>query len=269
MRYFHRFAPWTLPLRPLWTQAAAAGISRGIGWARAGRQSAALGTIALSFALFGCQPVETQVNQLSLTVEPSDRPGTYRLSGTTDLPDGTELTVQGLRYLEPLGQLLSDIQDKDHYAILDRDRVQVEAGQWSVALQLWQPNGEGEPLESWQLALPQSDRSFEAAPDVQFTVSTPPSGDERRLDAQWQSSKANPAIGEIRFTPDGDWYLQAQAIRPIAPPQSELPAAVAVFNAGANPSPEAALPRAKAVTGEVADLEPTNTAPLAPGEMLR
>lgn len=266
MRYLPRFAPWNLqPSSPSLQSAAA-----GMGGAVAGRQAVSLlSTVAVGLALVSCQPVTTQVNQLSLIVEPSDRPGTYRLSGTTDLPDGTELTVQGLRHLQPQGQLLSELQAQDHYAILARNRVQVEAGQWSVTLQLWQPNGAGDPLESWQMVLPQSDRSFEASPDVQFTVSTPPSGDERRLDAQWQSSKVNPALGEIRFTPDGDWYLQARINRPIALPQGEVPDNVALFNANPQLLAESAIPQAKAVTGAAADLERTTNAPLASSEMLR
>lgn len=269
MRYFHNSAPLKASSKDSTLAKSGLPLHRT-------RHGMGLGsTWVLSMLLASCTPTGFTVNQLSLIVEPSDRPGTYTLSGKTDLPDGTELTVLGLRELAAPEQLLSagqpssTEQPSPYYTILDRDRVQVEGGQWNAILQLWQPDGKGGALENWQAKLPQSDRSFAAKPHVTFSVSTPPSGNEQLLDKQWQASKANPAIGEVGFTPDGDWYLQARVVQPLAPPQGAIPESVPVFNAAGRGLSEADLPVASVTEGSGSEIAPTTTAPLSPAEMMR
>lgn len=225
--------------------------------------------VALATAACDRPLTQAEFNQLSLSVEAGDRPGVYELSGQTSLPEETELTVQALRRLTPTGQALSEDSPDEHYTILDRDRVKVEDGQWRIALQLWQPDGQGEPAESWQLNLPQSDRSFTAEPQVLFSVSMPPTGDERALEGQWEESKRDPTVGLVSFTPDGEWYLEAQEQLPIAPPAIAA-TQPQVFDAKAGlAKTDADIPPAKAVEGPLGEGGSTTSAPLKPTELMR
>jgi hypothetical protein len=231
---------------------------------------AALIGLAASVTACSSENLSGGVNKLLLTVDPGDRPGTYALSGTTDLPEGTELMVQAVRQLTPTGQALPEDNPNEHYAILDRDRVQVANGSWSAELQIWQGENGGTPAESWQLQLPQSDRSFTPSNEVLFTVAMPPTGDEQALEAQWQKSKLTPGDGVVSFTPDGEWFLQAQDSRNIAPPEASVPAQPNSFNARRDlAETEAAIPLAEAVEGAAAQVEETTTAPLDSAAILR
>lgn len=240
------------------------------------RRSFRLGTFlglatVLSAGLVGCgeTPLSRDVNKLLLTVEPGDRPGVYQLSGTTDLPEETELTVQAVRGLTPTGQALPEDSAEEHYAILDRDRVLVSDGRWAVELQLWENNG-GESAESWQIQLPQSDRSFIPENEVRFTVSMPPTGDERALESQWQKSKQTPSDGVVSFTPDGEWFLQAEESVAITPPAATVPNQPNSFNARRDlAQTESGIPLAETAEGAAAKGEGTTDAPLDDSELLR
>ncbi|NJM57588.1 MAG: hypothetical protein HC857_09340 [Synechococcales cyanobacterium RU_4_20] len=58
--------------------------------------------LSSSLAIAGCRSPQASLTQLSLAVKPSDQAGTYQLSGSSNLPDGTRLTVQGLRQLRSI-----------------------------------------------------------------------------------------------------------------------------------------------------------------------
>lgn len=225
----------------------------------------------LSAGLTACgeTPLSGDVNKLLLTVEPGDRPGTYQLSGTTDLPEETELIVQAVRVLTPNGQTLPEDSAEEHYAILDRDRALVSSGSWDAELQLWENNG-GESVESWQMQLPQSDRSFTPDNEVRFTVSMPPTGDERALEAQWQKSKQTPSDGSVSFTPDGEWFLQAEESVAITPPAATVPAQPNSFNARRDlAQTESGIPLADTAEGPAANAKGTTDAPLDDPAILR
>ncbi len=226
---------------------------------------------ALSAGLSACgeTSLSRDVNKLLLTVESGDRPGVYELSGTTDLPEETELMVQAVRVLIPTGQTLPEDSQEEHYAILDRDRVLVSDGGWAVELQLWENNG-GESAESWQMQLPQSDRSFTPDNEVRFTVSMPPTGDERALESQWQKSKQTPSDGVVSFTPDGKWFLQAEESVAITPPAVTVPEQPNSFDARQDlAQTEGGIPLADTAEGPAANAKGTTDAPLDDKELLR
>ena len=227
--------------------------------------------LALTAGLAACSevPLAGDVNKLMMTVESGDRPGVYELSGTTDLPEETELLVQAVRVLTPTGQPLPDDSPEEHYSILDRDRVLVSNGRWSAELQLWD-NSDGASVEDWQMRLPQSDRSFTPDNEVNFTVSMPPTGDERALEAQWQQSKQTPSDGVVSFTPDGEWFLQAEESIVITPPTADVPAQPNSFNARQElAQTESGIPLADEVDGPAAKAEETTNAPLVDAARLR
>lgn len=227
--------------------------------------------IALTAGLAACgeSPLSGDVNKILMTVESGDRPGVYELSGTTDLPEDTELLVQAVRVLTPTGQSLPEDSSEEHYAILDRDRILVSEGRWAVELQLWE-NSNGTSAEYWQMQLPQSDRSFTPDNEVQFTVSMSPTGDERALEAQWQKSKQTPSDGVVSFTPDGEWFLQAEESIAITPPSVTVPDQPNSFDAARNLAlTESGIPLADDAEGPAASAKGTTDAPLKDSELLR
>lgn len=240
-------------------------------YARFGPRGLLCITIALTTGLAACgeSPLSGDVNKILMTVESGDRPGVYELSGTTDLPEDTELLVQAVRVLTPTGQSLPEDSAEEHYAILDRDRILVSEGRWAVELQLWE-NSNGTSAESWQMQLPQSDRSFTPDNEVQFTVSMPPTGDERALESQWQKSKQTPSDGVVSFTPDGEWFLQAEESIAITPPSVKVPDQPNSFDAGKNLAlTESGIPLADDAEGPAASAKDTTDAPLKDSELLR
>jgi len=228
--------------------------------------------VVLVTGLQGCGEAtlsSSSVSKLLLTVEPGRSPGLYQLSGTTDLPEETELMVQAVRLLTPTGQALPEDGSGKHYVILDRDRVLVSEGSWETELQLWENQG-GASAESWQMQLPQSDRSFSPDDQVRFTVSTPPTGDERALESQWERSKQLPSEGTVSFTPDGNWFLQAEESIALAPPVAAVPDQPNSFNARRDlAETESDIPLSEAAVGPAAKAEETTNAPLSDAELLR
>ncbi|NJR68847.1 MAG: hypothetical protein HC771_09385 [Synechococcales cyanobacterium CRU_2_2] len=173
--------------------------------------------LSSSLAIAGCQSPQASLTQLSLAVKPSDQAGTYQLSGSSNLPDGTRLTVQGLRQLRSIHPGMAQ-ESRAGFSILDQKIVKVTQGRWTTDLSLWKTAEDGTPAESWQIDLPDGARNFEADAEVLFTTTTPPSNDAQVLEQQWEASKKNPEGYQVGFTAEGRWYLRTQKALALTPP---------------------------------------------------
>lgn len=229
-----------------------------------------LALLSTSLAVAGCQSSQTSLTQLSLEVKPSRQVGGYKLSGNTNLPDGTELTIQGLRQLTAIEPGMPD-DSADSFSILDRKAVRVNEGRWETSLQIWQPGPDGDPAESWQVHLPNGNQSYDPSNEVLFTVTTPPRKDAQALDKQWNASKTNPEGQQVGFTATGLWYLQAAKQLNLAPPiiSDEAltggPDSIAIWQNQGQAKP-------LGVDDSIADpslAKPFSDAALAPDEILR
>lgn len=112
---------------------------------------------------------------LTLSVTPASRDGRFLLAGTAMFPDGTQLRVQGIRYLQPDANLTPTLTNQTPlYTILDRDRITVQGGRWQAKLSLWPVSSQGAFQELWQQTFPIVGIRWRPDPQVVFTVNFDP-----------------------------------------------------------------------------------------------
>ncbi len=169
---------------------------------------ASIGALALVLSIVGCTQERSSKVELSLNVEPTNRPGTYIVSGHTNLPDRSQIIVQGIRPLNAPTQLVSANTSSD-YAILDRQIVSSSQGQWQATLKLWQVAPDGQYQEAWQLSHNQINR-LQPSSDVVFVAVIDPGNQAKSLTQTLEKEGKKLEGGSVRFAADGQWYLQAK-----------------------------------------------------------
>ncbi|XHX79204.1 MAG: hypothetical protein RBJ76_04535 [Stenomitos frigidus ULC029] len=185
-------------------------------YGRYARSGIKAGSTALLLLAVSCtQPPVTQV-ELSVNVEPTNRPGVYTVSGSTNLPDDSQIIVQGIRSLTQPAQVVST-SNASNYAILDRQSAKASQGKWQATLKLWQVAPDGQYREAWQLSTPQLSR-LTPSTEVTFIAVIDPVKQAGALQQQLQSEGKKVEGANVRFTPDGQWYLQAQQTRTVTLP---------------------------------------------------
>lgn len=195
----------------------------------------------------GCNTTLNQLNSaffsspLELTilqVEPSGQPGTYSVSGNAALPDGTPVTVSAVRYLQADTRLSSSPEASPAYVILDRRLAAVNQENWQTKLTLWQVAPDGALQEAWQLNQGTSGVKYEPEPTVTFLATLDPPQQPRDLQERVEQLDDEAQASLMRFTTDGELYIQASKSLAIAlPTGSTTPPA-----AGATPATRTTLP---------------------------
>ncbi|NDJ16575.1 hypothetical protein [Myxacorys almedinensis] len=166
-----------------------------------------------------------------MQVQPTGQAGVYTVSGRTNLPEQTRITVQAVRDLkaQPSSKLTNDFvklgtADRSTYSILGRTQVNVKDGQWQTSLNLLQsvPDRQtpGTPglLETWQVSKAQL--GLQPNPRVIFLAVTDPVS--QALTVEQGSPSAAQDNLSIRFTNDGKSYLQAEQALVIEPPNVKV-----------------------------------------------
>jgi hypothetical protein len=166
--------------------------------------TAKLASAILMLLLVGCSRETSPDVQLNIQVEPSSRPGIFRVTGTTNLPDQSLIAIAAIRTLRTA-------PDNNTYAILARQMVRVERGNWETTLNLWQVTPDGSIQEAWQVNKPKLGLSATATPQVTFVAQLDPAVQPKALQSAIQAQGENTQNELIRFAPDGQWYLQASA----------------------------------------------------------
>jgi len=158
---------------------------------------------------------------LKLNVQPS-RPGVYNVTGSTNLPDKSQITVAAIRYLRPTDQEFLGSDPKATFSILDRQIVEVAQGKWQTTLNLWQVGPDGRFQEAWQLNQSQTGLSLNPATEVSFVATFDPAG--QFLKSKEQQEKTQDLQGSlVRFTAEGLPYVQASQTLQIALPVGRRP----------------------------------------------
>ena len=152
---------------------------------------------------------------LSMQVEATGEPGVYRVSGQTNLPEQTLITVQAIRALQIPGRD-AKIASERSYSILARDQVSVEKGKWQTLLNLLQSSKNG-ALETWQQSNQALALKLQPDNQVRFLAVTDPSGSSIEV----QSKEGNQATS-VQFTADGKSYLQTEQFISIEPPTTKV-----------------------------------------------
>ena len=236
-------------------------------------QTALLLVLAL-VACAGCQAVQLPLSPpaatatiLTLEAKPLGD-GEFALSGTTNLPDNTQLTAIALRYLNPQ-QAAPD--GKPLYSVLDYRPVTVAKGQWSAQLNLWQVAADGRYQEAWQAEAAALKLAAQPSDTVQFAITLAPHHLGTALSSRLTPNSQQRLAGLLRVTAAGEPFLWAdQALAVALPSGQTTPPAdlIARTNGGWGDRyllvPEPPLPYTLTPLDER-----QTTAPLTPAEMLR
>ena len=173
-----------------------------------------------------------------LQVEPSGQPGTYSVSGSATLPDNTSITVSAVRYLQADTRLSSSPEASPAYVILDRQFASVNQDNWQTELTLWQVAPDGALREAWQLNQENTGVKYEPESTVTFLATLDPRQQPRDVQERVEQLDDEAQATLMRFTTDGELYIQASKSLSIAlPTGSTTPPA-----AGAPPATRTALP---------------------------
>ncbi|NEO62955.1 MAG: hypothetical protein F6J98_21960 [Moorea sp. SIO4G2] len=220
-----------------------------------------------------CSPKESPDLELELSVKPASRPGAYTVSGTSNLPNQSQIAVAAIRYLRPTQQPLFGSNPLGTYSILDRQVVEVdEQGQWEARLNLWEVAPDGRLQEAWQIN--QSQGRFSVSPNnsVSFLATYEPYGHLGRAEEQ------QPQIPEmegdlVRFNNDGQPYVKASYTLPIALPsgRKSVPSIRAAERNGGWGNRSELRPQ-RSVSGSISpqtNLKNQSDTPLSPSEFFR
>lgn len=149
---------------------------------------------------------------LSMQVEATGETGLYKISGQTNLPERTRITVQAIRALQIPGRDSQATSDRS-YSILARTQVTVENGKWQASLNLLQPSTNGK-LEIWQQSNQALDLKLQPDNQVRFLAVTDP---ENSIEIQSKTQGTT-----VQFTSDGKSYLQTEQFLSIDPPTTKV-----------------------------------------------
>lgn len=172
-------------------------------------------TIALGFMLLlgigGCESPpdwigsrEAKPIELSILQVNPGTSGSYTVSGSTTLPDRTQITVYAVRYFKEAGDAENSALNpiRQNFAILDRQLANVNQGTWQSRLSV-QTLVNGQLGESWQNSAAPSRLTPE--PRVTFLATLEPVHQPANLQRQIENQAAL-----TRFTTDGERYLQTE-----------------------------------------------------------
>ncbi|AFY33501.1 hypothetical protein [Calothrix sp. PCC 7507] len=179
---------------------------------------------------YGCvQKVQEEVQLEIKNVQSVASNSVYNITGSTNLPESSRITVEAVRYLRPTaGQegALSDSNVDTKRSILARQIVEVKEGKWQTDLNLWQVSADGRLQEVWQpnnaqIGLtPESGVTFIAIfdPASQWEQSAKQKAEKQKLENQQLDGKL------VRFTNEGEKYVQASQTLLIPLPEGKTTA---------------------------------------------
>ena len=219
-----------------------------------------------------CSSPKPPAIDLKLNVQAGNGPGLYNVTGSTNLPDQSQITVAAIRYLLPRGQELLDPDQNATYSILARQIVKVNQGKWQASLNVWQVAPDGRLQEAWQLGSSQTGLALNPATEVSFIATFDPAG--QLPTPKQQAMKIQDIQGSlVRFTTEGQPYVQASQSLQVALPVGRRPPPVLTaeeINGGwgnryqLKPEP----PVANSSRPEPIETNQSN-APLSPSEFMR
>ena len=193
----------------------------------------------------------------------------YLVSGKTNLPENSTIEVSALRYFRPTAKSFAPRLNPP-YSILSRQRTQIEQGQWRVKLKLWQVASDGSFQEEWQL---NASKASKPISEVTFLALVNPNSQTPKLREKLEKQAENFAERLIRFTSDGQWYVQAAESLPLSLPTGKTtPPPLRAENINSGWGDRASIQR-RFTSERRPSTAPVKTdrtnVPLSPGEMLQ
>ncbi|TVQ10890.1 MAG: hypothetical protein EA368_06730 [Leptolyngbya sp. DLM2.Bin27] len=165
-----------------------------------------------------------QNNTVDIVIEriaETGQPGQFTLTGTTDLPDQTPLTVSAVRRIGPLP---SDefMAEASQFAILDRKSAVVNDGRWQAQLSLWEVSAEGTYQENWQTVVGSAIDPAAISADVAFLATLEPR-DLAQSNLMARTDLLERASSPLlNITPDGEPYLRSSQFRVVPLPGNAM-----------------------------------------------
>ena len=197
-------------------------------------KSLTLSIVLLLMLNTGCSQLPLTVRQLPallpdlsteanfpLRVTPLGRSGTYTVAGSTNLPDESRITVAAIRYLRPDNPRSQSLSSKPTYSILAYQDVKVNKGKWQTTLNLWKVAPDGQFQEAWQLEQSKIGLSLAPETEVTFLATVAPTDSLSELEQQLEKQGIKLASRLVRNTADGERYVQASQVLPIALPTGQ------------------------------------------------
>ncbi len=176
-----------------------------------------ISTIVISY---GCaQKHQEEVQLKILDLQPTQSNSKYNVTGTTNLPESSRITITAVRHLIPTRQketVQSQNRNRNQYqnisrSILDRQNVEVKAGKWEAKLNLSRVAPDGSFREVWQID--RSNAKLTPEDKVTFIATFNPASQWQRSDGQnlgKSPTKIKQPQGElVSFTGEGEKFVQA------------------------------------------------------------
>ncbi|MBE9014462.1 hypothetical protein IQ250_30175 [Pseudanabaenaceae cyanobacterium LEGE 13415] len=146
--------------------------------------------------------------KIEITMEVrSTKPGEYALSGFSNLPNQTNLTVQAVRSLQ-VNSTSSVLNNQPIRSVLAQRQIQIKDGQWQTEMNLHQALPDGRSIEAWQSNVVQA--NMLPSDQVQFIATTEPQN--RAIELQ-----PNAAV-KTQFASDGRVFLKVEHSIALEPP---------------------------------------------------
>lgn len=219
-----------------------------------------------------CSPSKPPDIALKLNVQSAGRPGLYNVSGTTNLPNQSQVTVAAVRYLRRTDEGFLSTASKASFSILDRQIVRVNQGKLQATLNLWQVAPDGRFQEAWQLSSSQTGLSLNPSTEVSFVANFDPTG--QFLKPEQQQVNIQDLKGSlVRFSSEGSPYVQAsQTIQVSLPVGRTTPPQLKPEDINSGWGKRYELPSEPPVASRISTQqfkESQTNAPLSPSEFLR
>lgn len=164
-------------------------------------------------------PIFTSNADFQIRVTLSARKGVYTVTGKTNLPNNSSVAVAAIRYLQLKNPKPQHSNPKPTYSILAyRDDVKVNQGEWKTDLELWKIAPDGKIQEEWQLEQAKLGIALDPSTEVIFLATLAPTDSLAEIEQQLERRGINLVSSLIRSTVEGERYVQASQVLPVALP---------------------------------------------------
>jgi hypothetical protein len=190
-----------------------------------------IANIALLLTLVsGCTQIQTlpffKWSEVDLNIEVSrtDTPGVYSVSGNTNLPEKTQLSIAAVRYLHLEGKNSStpdSFNPTPTYSILAYEPAEVKQGQWQTNLNLWRVASDGKYQEIWQIEQNKLGLSLQPDETVVFLATLTPIDELSSLEQELAKRGIRLVQGAVLSTAEGFRYAQVQHALDVALPTGQ------------------------------------------------
>ncbi|MDY6901289.1 MAG: hypothetical protein SWZ49_24915 [Cyanobacteriota bacterium] len=177
----------------------------------------------LLLASSGCSNKSQNEVQLEIqSIQREDSRGSYKVVGSTNLPESSRIAITAVRYLRPTTanaeQIIGNNDGNVNRSILARQIVEVKQGKWEADLNLWEVAPNGNFQEVWQTN--KNYKTLTPEREVGFIATFNPVG---QLPSSDKEDAQQPIFQQLegkslRFTNEGEKYVQASQFRSVSLP---------------------------------------------------